>query len=57
MISVRLTERENVLANGEEADWHHEEAGVTITVRLAEDTGETTVEITFRPQCEACTPQ
>jgi len=62
MISVRLTEREgsvaperrsihlelrgvntrpeNVLANGEEA-------GGTLTVRLAEYTGETRVEVTF----------
>jgi alpha-glucosidase len=41
------TRPENVLANSEEADWHYEEAGGTITVQLAEDTGETTVEITF----------
>jgi hypothetical protein len=32
------TRPENVLANGEEAEWHYEEAGGTITVRLAEDT-------------------
>ena len=41
------TRPENVVANSEEADWHYEEAGGTITVQLAEDTGETTVEITF----------
>ncbi|MCA1739773.1 MAG: DUF5110 domain-containing protein, partial [Actinobacteria bacterium] len=41
------TRPESVLVNGEEADWDYEEADGRITVRLAEDTGETTVEARF----------
>ncbi len=41
------TRPENVLANDEEADWDYEEADGRITVRLAESTGETTVEVRF----------
>ena len=33
--------------NGEEADWHYEEAGGRILVLLAENTGEMTVEVRF----------
>jgi alpha-glucosidase len=41
------TRPESVLVNGEEADWDYEEADGRITVRLAEDAGETTVEARF----------
>ena len=41
------TRPENVLVNGEEADWGYEEAGGKILVRLAEDPGETIVEARF----------
>ena len=41
------TRPENVLVNGEEADWHYEEAGGRILVQLAENTGETIVEVRF----------
>ena len=42
------TRPESVLANGEEAGWDYEEADSTITVRLAQSAGETTVEARFR---------
>jgi len=39
------TRPEAVLANGDEADWFYEEAGGTITVRLAETADEVSVEV------------
>jgi alpha-glucosidase len=41
------TRPENVLTNGEEADWDYEEAGGKIVVPLGEDATETTVEVRF----------
>jgi hypothetical protein len=41
------TRPENVSANGEEAEWDYEEAGGRILVRLAENPGETIVEVHF----------
>jgi alpha-glucosidase len=39
------TRPESASVNGEEADWHYEEAGGKIFVRLDADAGETTVEL------------
>ncbi len=39
------TRPENVLVNGEEADWDYEESGGSITVRLAETADEVSVEV------------
>jgi alpha-glucosidase len=41
------TRPENISANGEEAEWDYEEAGGRILVRLAENPGETIVEVHF----------
>lgn len=41
------TRPEHVSANGERADWSYGEAGEMLVVRLAEGTGETTVEVSL----------